>query len=158
MAFGVFHLDLGRTVDLGAKGAKDVTVVTNHDKPLSSDLLLARRLGVDRQGRDEMREDAADEAGGCGKENGQPGVHESIMSRRPASFVPFRGGLLAIVMSSAAVRVEIIPVLIAKANPGLIENRFPVILETLIDQGQSTLDVEVRRASQALSAALPVAV
>ena len=88
MAFGVFHLDLRRSVDLGSKGAKDVTVVIDHEKPLSSDLLLGRRLGVDRQGRGEMREDAADEAGGCGKENSQLGVHDSIMSQKAGKLPP----------------------------------------------------------------------
>lgn len=40
----------------------------------------------------------------------------------------------------------------------LIPEDVPVILETLIDPGQSTIDAEVRRASQALSATVPVAV
>jgi hypothetical protein len=40
----------------------------------------------------------------------------------------------------------------------LIRENIPVILETLIDQGQSTIMAEVRRASQALSATLSVAV
>jgi hypothetical protein len=40
----------------------------------------------------------------------------------------------------------------------LIPEDVPIILETLIDQGQSTIEAEVRRASQALSVTLPVAV
>lgn len=40
----------------------------------------------------------------------------------------------------------------------LIPEDVPVILETLIDQGRSTIEAEVRRASQALGATLPVAV
>jgi len=40
----------------------------------------------------------------------------------------------------------------------LVPEQVPVILETLIDQGQSTIDAEVRRAVAALSPNLPVAV
>jgi len=39
----------------------------------------------------------------------------------------------------------------------LIPEGVPVILETLIDHGQSTIEAEVRRAAQALSPVLPVA-
>jgi hypothetical protein len=40
----------------------------------------------------------------------------------------------------------------------LVPEQVPVILETLIDQGQSTIDVEMHRAVEALSPALPIAV
>jgi hypothetical protein len=39
-----------------------------------------------------------------------------------------------------------------------VPEQVPVILETLIDQGQSTIDAELHRASEALSPALPIAV
>jgi hypothetical protein len=40
----------------------------------------------------------------------------------------------------------------------LVPEDVPVILETLIDQGQSTIDAELHRAVQALSRSLPIAV
>lgn len=40
----------------------------------------------------------------------------------------------------------------------LVPEHVPIILETLIDQGQSTIDAELHRAVQALSPALPIAV
>jgi hypothetical protein len=40
----------------------------------------------------------------------------------------------------------------------LVPENVPVILETLIDQGQSTIEVELHRAFEALSPALPIAV
>jgi hypothetical protein len=39
-----------------------------------------------------------------------------------------------------------------------VPEQVPVILETLIDQGQSTIDAQVHRAVEALSPALPIAV
>lgn len=38
----------------------------------------------------------------------------------------------------------------------LVPEFVPIILETLIDQGQSTIEVELHRASEALISALPV--
>jgi hypothetical protein len=40
----------------------------------------------------------------------------------------------------------------------LVPEQVPVILETLIDQGQSTIEAELHRAVEALSPALPIAV
>jgi len=40
----------------------------------------------------------------------------------------------------------------------LVPEQAPVILETLIDQGQGTIEAELRRALDALMPALPVAV
>jgi hypothetical protein len=40
----------------------------------------------------------------------------------------------------------------------LVPEQVPIILETLIDQGQSTIDAEVHRAVEALSPDLPIAV
>jgi hypothetical protein len=40
----------------------------------------------------------------------------------------------------------------------LVPERVPVILETLIDQGQSTIDAELHRAAEALRPSLPIAV